>query len=151
VNVSWYEAVAFCGWLGERLGIGIRLPTESEWEKSSRGPDGRIYPWGDEFDASRCNASETEIGGTSAVGCFPSGASPYGALDMSGNVWEWCSTKWRESYEEPADENLRENASRVLRGGSFDINLRRVRCAFRVGRDPPLAFRYLGFRVAAPI
>jgi len=151
VNVSWYEAVAFCGWLGERLGIGVRLPTESEWEKASRGPDGRSYPWGDQFDASRCNALETEIGRTSAVGCFPSGASPYGALDMSGNVEEWCSTKWRKSYEEPADENIRENASRVLRGGSFVNAQWYVRCAVRLPNVPFHAFRSAGFRVAAPI
>jgi len=151
VNVSWYEAVAFCGWLGERLETGVRLPTESEWEKAARGTDGRIYPWIGEFDPSHCNAWETKIERTSAVGAFPSGASPYGVLDMSGNVWEWCSTKWRQSYEEPADEDIRENASRVLRGGSFPIGQGGVRCAVRVDHLPDLANWYVGFRVAAPI
>ena len=94
VGVSWYEAVAYCNWLSERLGYTVRLPSEAEWERAARSTDGRIYPWGDEFDARRCNMSDTGIGATSTVGIFPDGDADCGAADMSGNVWEWCSTKW---------------------------------------------------------
>ena len=126
VGVSWYEVVAYCRWLTERLcqaslvpeGWLVRLPSEAEWEKAARGTDGQIYPWGDEFDAERCNVVDTGVGGTSAVGCFQGGASPYGVEDLSGNVWEWCGTKWRASYETPADESLAGDSPRVLRGGS---------------------------------
>ncbi len=151
VAVSWYEAVAFSRWLGEKLGHEVRLPTEAEWEKAARGTDGRIYPWGDDIEKERCNALETGIGRPSAVGSFPSGASPYGVLDLSGNVWDWCSTQWRESYEKPANEGPEGEGSRVLRGGSFDISLDVARCAFRLSARPGVADGYFGFRVSAPI
>ena len=155
VGVSWYEAVAFCRWLTERLRengeIGpdqkMTLPTEAQWEKASRGADGRIYPWGKEPDPNKANYNETGIGATSAVGCFPGGASPCSALDMSGNVWEWCQTKWRGSYEEPADESLEEADPRVVRGGSWFFDQGFVRCAFRFGLYPDLRGFDLGFRV----
>jgi formylglycine-generating enzyme required for sulfatase activity len=155
VGVSWYEAVAFCRWLTERLReaskIGpdqeVTLPTEAQWEKAARGGDGRIFPWGDEFDAAKCNMGDTGIGSTSAVGMFPAGASPYGVQDMSGNVDEWCRTKWSESYRERADESLEGDAPRVLRGGAFYNFRRNVRCAFRFRLPPPDPWRNLGFRV----
>jgi len=151
VEVTWYEASAFCRWLGEKLGHEVRLPTEVEWERAARGKDGRVYPWGDGWDASRCNAGETGIGTTCAVGSFPSGASSESVLDLSGNVWEWCSTKWRNSYEEPADDDPEGEASRVLRGGSFAVDCFGARCAIRVSGDPRFADVYLRFRVSAPI
>jgi hypothetical protein len=87
-NVSWWDAVAFCRWLSAKLGYAVRLPTEQEWEKAARGTDGREYPYEGEFDAAKGNTHETGIRQTSAVGIFPDGASPYGVLDMSGNVEE---------------------------------------------------------------
>lgn len=157
VLVTWYEAVAFCRWLTERLResgeIGpdqeVMLPTEAEWEKAARGEDGRIFPWGDEFDPARCNMGDTGIGTTSAVGMFPNGASPYGVLDMSGNVWEWCRRKWWDSYKEPADESLEGTSPRVLHGGAFNINARLVRCAVRSWDHPYSRLRGWGwgFRV----
>ena len=75
--------MAFCGWLGEKLGCPVTLPTEAQWEKAARGPDGRRYPWGDEITPQHANYDQTGIGTTSAVGVFPLGASPCGALDMA--------------------------------------------------------------------
>ena len=155
VGVSWYEALAFCRWLTERLrekgeikpDQEVMLPTEAQWEKASRGADGRIYPWGEEPDPDKANYDETGIRATSAMGCFPGGASPCGALDMSGNVWEWCQTKWHDSYKKPADESLEGTGPRVVRGGSWVYPQGGVRCAFRRWDYPDLRCSYLGFRV----
>jgi formylglycine-generating enzyme required for sulfatase activity len=92
VYVTWHDAVAYCRWLTEQTGQLYRLPTEAEWEKAARGSDGRQYPWGNEFDPARCNSVAGGPGETTPVGQYPEGASPYGILDMAGNVWEWCST-----------------------------------------------------------
>jgi formylglycine-generating enzyme required for sulfatase activity/predicted MPP superfamily phosphohydrolase len=150
VGVSWYEAVAFCRWLMDKLGVEVRLPNEAEWEKAARGTDGRRYPWGGEPDPNRANYDETGIGTTSAVGIFPSGQTPYGCLDMSGNVWEWCLTKWLDNYEDygqRADHDPEGTSRRVLRGGAFDVIRWGVRCAFRDGFSPGSRFRLVGFRV----
>ncbi|MCL4299467.1 MAG: SUMF1/EgtB/PvdO family nonheme iron enzyme [Anaerolineae bacterium] len=156
VMVSWYEAVAFCHWLTERLraagklgeGKEVSLPSESQWEKAARGPNGRVYPWGNEADPERANYGETGIGATSVVGCFPGGASVYGVEEMSGNIWEWCRTKFEKSYENYRDDNALEgDAPRVVRGGAFFSYARLVRCAARSGSDPFYRSRDYGFRV----
>ncbi len=156
-NVNWYQAVAFCRWLmwqmraaGE-LGAEqeIRLPTEYEWEVAARGSDGRVYPWGDEWDAARCNNSETGIGRTCAVGLFPDGASPCGALDMSGDVWEWCATKWRMSNRDAEDNDLGGTDVRVLRGGSWNLTYSvGFRCVTRSRDLPSNRNGFWGLRLA---
>ncbi len=152
VGVSWYEAAAYCAWLSERYDRAFRLPDEAMWEKAARGNDGRVYPWGDDWDPSRLNSGADEIERTSAVGLFPGGRSAYGLLDCCGNVWEWCSgpgynvAKYpfeRRSYE----EDLTLSGTRTIRGGAFDLNQWYVRAAVRF--DNYQYFRYLniGFRV----
>ncbi len=147
VGVSWYEAYAFCRWLSERSGLAVSLPTEAQWEKAARGTDGRRYPWGPEITPDHTNYVQTGIGTTSAVGIFPRGVSPYGVFDMSGNVWEWCLTKWRSDYNTPADDSPQGDAARVVRGGSFFSNAGFVRCAVRGDGGPSSRGGIFGFRV----
>ena len=167
VGVSWYEALAFTRWLTEHLqregvlaeGWRVTLPSEAEWEKAARGADALIYPWGNEPDPNRANYDDAGIGTTSAVGCFPGGASPYGVEEMSGNVWEWTRSLWgREpwesefSYPYRFDDNREKlNAEphygRVLRGGSFDDGGYYVRAAVRYRGHPDYRSSNVGFRV----
>ena len=159
-HVSWHDAVAFCEWLTKATGRAFRLPSEAEWEKAARGGDGRIYPWGNEApDESRCNFN-MNVKDTTPVGQYsPAGDSPYGCVDMAGNVWEWTRSLWGKDSDKPssgiptgqagrAGGFVRGDDTRVLRGGSFDLEQRGVRCAFRGGasRRPR---RQLGFRVCA--
>ena len=161
VWVSWLDALTYCEWLTERLrewggtpepqatllrqeGWCVTLPSEPEWEKAARGIDGRVYPWGNDPDLNRANYGGTGIVTTSAVGCFPGGASPYGVEEMSGNVWEWTRSVWGP-YPYPTDAagraareylEAREGVRRVRRGGAFFSSPRSVRSAVRLGSGP---------------
>jgi len=175
--VSWHDARAYCEWLtdvwrgeGEIAGDEVvRLPSEAEWEKAARGVlpwpsqgEGagvRVYPWGDEWDKTRCNTSELGLGGTTPVGIFPEGAIPCGCLDMAGNVWVWTTSLWGKYYSKPAfsypydpadgRENLKAGTGvfRVLRGGSFRSKCGYARCAYRGRNYPRDGWDHLGFRV----
>jgi len=150
VSVTWYDAVAYCQWLGQVTGKRIMLPSEAEWEKAARGnKDQRGFPWGDDYDATRCNGYELGLRDTTPVGIFPGGASPYGVLDMAGNVWEWTRSLYRDYPYDPADgrEDLEAGGPRVLRGGSFNDNEWGIRCAYRNWNLPDNRSNYWGFRV----
>ena len=137
VGISWFEAVAYCHWLSAQTGHEFRLPSEAEWEKAARGPDGRIWPWGNTWESNRANSSESGIGKTTPVGQYPNGASPYGALDMAGNAWEWVATKYGKGYPYQLDDEWTRayledgDSGRVWRSGSLYHEQKSVRGAYR--------------------
>ncbi len=149
VEVSWYDAQAYCEH------YGYTLPTEAQWDYAAAGPDARRYPWGDVWDAERCcNWYNRGSGGnTFTVGSFPTGASWCGALDMAGNVYEWCADWYSATYyavspelNPPGPEN---SDCRVLRGGSWaGVSDDLFRCAFRYNRTPVYRRDDYGFRCA---
>ena len=153
VHVSWKDAQAFCLWASRVSGYSIYLPSEAEWEKAARSVDGRKYPWGNEKPNSRLLNFNMNIGGTTAVGSYPGGVSPCGALDMAGNVWEWMADWYGEDYYQKSPPRNPTGPSkgeyRVLRGGSWDYNERNVRSAYRNWFNPDLRNSdFLGFRCA---
>jgi formylglycine-generating enzyme required for sulfatase activity len=149
-SVSWHDAVAYAAWLAKVAGTSWRLPTEAEWEKAARGTDGRIYPWGDAFDAAKCSMDESGKGMTTAVGSYPGGASPCGAQDMAGNVLEWTSSLYKPYPYDVTDgrEHLATSGARVLRGGSLLGDARLARAAYRAHLRPEYFINNFGFRVA---
>jgi formylglycine-generating enzyme required for sulfatase activity len=180
VGVSFADALDFCRWAGEQTNLPIRLPTESEWEKAARGTDGRLYPWGNQWEASRCNSSESKIGAPSPIGKFsPQGDSPYGIADMAGNVQEWCMSYFGAYPYDPNDGRealvyspqaanllpklhetgcvanpLMNEASigkQTIRGGSWRESKHESRCAYRSWAAPMHRSDDTGFRCAYEI
>jgi formylglycine-generating enzyme required for sulfatase activity len=131
--VSWHDAKAYTGW------AGMNLPTEDEWEKAARGTEGRIFPWGNEWRDGYCNTIEAGIGSTTSVSQYsPQGDSPYGCVDMAGNVWEWTES-WYDEKEK----------QRVVRGGAWLDGQDLARADVRAHGHPTAREEYLGFRVVA--
>jgi len=141
-NVSWYEAVAYCRWLSVREGYEVRLPIEWEWQWAAQGPEGREYPYEGSFDATKCNCENSGFGRTTPVDCFPLGASLFGVMDMSGNVWEWCLNE----YIKQDIIEIGGNRERALRGGSWYDNSTSLGSAYRRKESPDFAGSQVGFR-----
>jgi formylglycine-generating enzyme required for sulfatase activity len=150
VGVCWYEAFAYCRWLSAISGKVYRLPTEAEWERAARGADGRQYPWGDRFEASRCNTRVSGLHRTLPVGSHaPEDRSPYGCAEMAGNVSEWTLSMYRPYPCDGKDGRNREEgeSERVIRGGSWFKPPLRARTAARGMNDPFFVDADVGFRV----
>jgi len=141
VFVSWDDAQAFCAWVSQLIQRKVRLPSEQEWEKASRGTDGRIYPWGDNKPTKQLASYDSGLFSSKKimpVGSYtPQGDSPYGCQDMAGNVWEWC---------QDSSEIL---GRRVIRGGAFFGNDYLLRCAYRLNGDLSFRANGYGFRVVS--
>jgi formylglycine-generating enzyme required for sulfatase activity len=147
VKVSWFEAVAFCRWLSAKTGDQIALPTEQEWQRAAQGDDGRRFPWGDAFEVDRCNTSESMIKRPTPVEKYPDGASPYGVMDLSGNVAEWCLNAYLIASDTDI-ETFAGGEARASRGGSWGLSHPSALIASRGFNRPEDRFEFQGFRVA---
>jgi toxoflavin biosynthesis protein ToxD len=149
-GISHDAMLAYCDWLSRETGLRFRLPTEAEWEKAARGADGRAHPWGERFDPRCANTREAGIGDTTPIGVFPAGASPYGALDMAGNVEECTGSVYRLYPGSPA-KDAEEGSYVVTRGGCFGLDGDLARCERRHGLPfaPAAGFRLARSRAAS--
>lgn len=142
-NITWFEAVAFCFWFSRHAGYPVILPTEQQWQRAAQGVDGRTYPWGSYFDETRCNTAESNIGQPTSVTRYETGVSPFGVMDMSGNVFEWCISIWGSHTA----TELNVNGMRALRGGCWDAIPLSATVKHRARGMPTVASVHIGFRI----
>ncbi len=162
VGITWYEAEAYCNWLTEKLRLNnvvekpviARLPTEAEWEYAAKvdaSQENSLWPWGNEWDANKCNCKENGPGKTTPVGFYPEGSTANGINDLIGNVWEWCHDWWRETiYRQKNRINPFGpffGRAKVKRGGSWASDSSNARSGCRDRETPSGFFTYVGFRV----
>lgn len=150
-GITATDAEAYCRWLSNVTGRSYRLPQEIEWEYAAGGPDRLRYPWGNEFDPTRCVWTESGEGGSAPVDAHPRGASPVGCLDMVGNVAEYCADIFRpyDSPDPSGEIDVDGALARSLRGGSYRSSREALRCAAR-SASAPENFDVVGFRLCTP-
>ena len=146
-RVSWFDSMALCNWLSDGLAVKICLPTEQEWQRAAIGDTGWRYPWGNEVDETRGNFAN-RVGKVSVGGSFPNGQSPFGVMDMIGNLWEWNLTTW-----ETDSTDLSGYTYRIIRGGAWNVsNSEHLRAIDRgEGHSPRGQLNDCGFRIALQI
>ena len=155
ISVSWHDAIAYCDWLSHKTGLSFKLPTEAQWEKAARGSDSRKYPWGSREPEKKIANFGLYISQTTPVGSYPDGASPYGLLDMAGNVLEWCNDWYSSDYYKnsppknpPGPDS---GTHHVIRGSGWSYTAGSLRCANR-GYDGPSDHDFrLGIRLCQDI
>lgn len=140
VNLSWFDAAAFCRWLSYKTGWRVTLPTEPQWQRAAQGDDHRQYPWGPRFYRNRSNSKEARVNNTTAVNRFAEGASPFGVMDLAGNCWEFTRTQRRD-----ADKHLKNEV--IAKGGSYLSPYHDVRVTSRTHVRPNVCFGTVGFRI----
>ena len=155
INVSWDDAKTYLQWLSKESGKDYRLPSEAEWEYAARAGTSTAYPWGNSIGKNKANCdgcgSQWDSKQTSPVGSFA--ANPFGLYDMNGNVWQWMEDCYVDSYtgasvDGSARQGCGADASRVLRGGSWDFTPQGLRSAYRLDFSPVARFSFVGFRAA---
>jgi hypothetical protein len=140
-TVSWFDAMAFCGWLSYKTNLRITLPTRQQWQRAAHGDDHRLYPWGNEFNPEYANTLESKLRQTSVVMRYEAGRSPFGVYDMAGNTWEWCLNS---SYD---DTDITANKPRGVHGGSFMSPYERAQNQSYLPLSPESHFNSIGFRM----
>ncbi len=164
INVSYLDAVAYCQWFSRRISCNFNLPTESQWEKAAQGTENRAYPWGDSLSlGNKANFADSSTNFewrdstvndqskyTAPVGSYPEGSSPYGVMDMAGNVYEWCLDWYSTSRSSSSTKNsrgIKKGTYRVLRGGSWNTSSKCLRTTFRSAAKPSSRNFHIGFRL----